>query len=291
MPPFPVRDGVQMFMVVAEAGPQGPAPAGLVRDLRSGHGPSHLVGGTTAANVDFADSIHERFPVFLGTVVLVSFVLLVLVFRSIPVAIKARLLNLLTIRCGAGSGDAGLQDGWLGATPGPIEAFLPVMIFAIVFGLSVDYEVLLLSRTGGMAPDGRRPDRRSRRSRAHRRSDHGCGGHHDRGLRLLCAVLGSDAATDGVRHGGGGLPGRRDRPVSHRSGGDAAARGRRHGGRLRRCAGPCRPSDSSDLRDGSSELAGSDPAQGASYCPPSATECPVDSVHADESSTPSCGEP
>jgi RND superfamily putative drug exporter len=127
--------------------PQDPRTTELVGDLRDRLGDGHLVGGPTAAAVDFSSAVGERFPLFVAAVVGVSAVLLMVVFRSVPIAVKAALLNLLSIGAALGAIRLVFQEGWLGlAEPGPVEAFVPVMIFAIVFGLSMDYEVFLVSR-------------------------------------------------------------------------------------------------------------------------------------------------
>ena len=88
----------------------------------------------------------KRLPIFVLVVVGLSALLLMAVFRSILIPLKAALLNLLSIGASLGVITLVFQQGWFGAQPGPIEAFVPVMIFAIVFGLSMDYEVFLVSR-------------------------------------------------------------------------------------------------------------------------------------------------
>ncbi|MFP3899851.1 MAG: MMPL family transporter [Acidimicrobiia bacterium] len=110
-----------------------------------------LVGGMTAAAVDFGEVQESQLPVFIVAVLVVSFVLLMAVFRSVLVALKAVVLNMLSIGAAYGAIVALFQWGWgagvLGlGEPGPVEAWAPMMLFAIVFGLSIDYEVFLLSR-------------------------------------------------------------------------------------------------------------------------------------------------
>src|SRR3712207_3629571 len=89
-------------------------------------------------------------PYFFAAVLTLSFLLLMVVFRSILVPLKAVLMNLLSIGAAYGIVVAGFQWGWLGGLMGfsgaPVEPFIPMMLFAIVFGLSMDYEVFLLSR-------------------------------------------------------------------------------------------------------------------------------------------------
>ncbi|RSD13498.1 MMPL family transporter [Amycolatopsis eburnea] len=130
--------------------PQDAATAELVTRLRTevlpalpGH---YLVGGQVAAATDFADAVAARLPLFVLVVVGLSALLLMVVFRSVLIPLKAALLNLLSIGASLGVMTLVFGDGWFGAQSGPIEAFVPVMIFAIVFGLSMDYEVFLVSR-------------------------------------------------------------------------------------------------------------------------------------------------
>jgi RND superfamily putative drug exporter len=107
------------------------------------------IAGQTAAGIDFADQISSRLPIFIGAVLGASFLLLLVVFRSVLVPLKAVLMNLLSIGAAYGVIVAVFQWGWfgdaLGITGGPIEPWVPMMLFAIVFGLSMDYEVFLLS--------------------------------------------------------------------------------------------------------------------------------------------------
>ncbi|MEA2434346.1 MAG: putative drug exporter of the superfamily [Actinomycetota bacterium] len=109
------------------------------------------VGGLTAATVDFADANANRLPTLIIVVISLSFLLLVLVFRSIVVPLKAAVMNLLSIGAAYGAIVAIFQWGWLKGlvgiqTSGPIEAWVPMMLFTILFGLSMDYEIFLLSR-------------------------------------------------------------------------------------------------------------------------------------------------
>ena len=109
------------------------------------------VGGITAVFEDFGTAISEKLPLFIGVVVLLSALLLMAVFRSVLVPIKAVVMNLLSIGAAFGIIVAVFQWGW-GASligvdgTGPIISFLPIFVFAIVFGLSMDYEVFLMSR-------------------------------------------------------------------------------------------------------------------------------------------------
>ncbi|HEX5990237.1 MAG TPA: MMPL family transporter [Solirubrobacterales bacterium] len=109
------------------------------------------VGGLNAVFEDFGIAITEKLPLFIGVVVLLSALLLMIVFRSIWVPVKAMAMNLLSIGAAFGLIVAVFQWGW-GASligieeTGPIISFLPIFLFAIVFGLSMDYEVFLMSR-------------------------------------------------------------------------------------------------------------------------------------------------
>ncbi len=109
------------------------------------------VGGQTAVGVDLADTMGSRLPYMFLAILLLSFLLLMLVFRSLLVPLKAVIMNLLSIGASYGVIVAIFQNGWLKnlvgiGKEGPIEAWVPMMLFAIVFGLSMDYEVFLLSR-------------------------------------------------------------------------------------------------------------------------------------------------
>ena len=139
--------------------PQSAEAADLVQRLRSDVVPSAVgesgldvkVTGSVAVNVDFSRYLAERLPVFFVVVLLLSFVLLMAVFRSLLVPLKAVLMNLLSIGSAYGAVVAVFQWGWGASLIGlggsaPIDPWLPVMMFAIVFGLSMDYEVFLLSR-------------------------------------------------------------------------------------------------------------------------------------------------
>jgi RND superfamily putative drug exporter len=108
------------------------------------------VGGFTASNEDFSRVVADKLPLFVGVVVLLSALLLMVVFRSVVIPVKAAIMNLLSIGAALGFVTLIFQDGHgaslLGIGTGPIESFVPVLMFAIVFGLSMDYEVFLLSR-------------------------------------------------------------------------------------------------------------------------------------------------
>jgi RND superfamily putative drug exporter len=138
--------------------PQDESTSQLVHRLRdsvlpqavSGQGVTVLVGGFTAIAIDQSNYISNRLPLFIGAVVLLSFLLLATVFRSPLVALKAGIMNLLSIAAAYGVMSYAVQGNWFGdllrIPDTPVPAFIPMINFAILFGLSMDYEVFLLSR-------------------------------------------------------------------------------------------------------------------------------------------------
>ncbi|MET7367925.1 MMPL family transporter [Streptomyces sp. NPDC005566] len=154
-PAMPSEDGaLSTVFVYPTTSPQSEETVDLVHRLRDDVAPplEHttgaqvLVGGATAASQDVSETLADRLPLFVAVVVGLSSLLLLLVFRSIWIPVKAAFLNLLSISAALGVITLVFQHGWFGAQPGPIEAFIPALIFAIVFGLSMDYEVFLISR-------------------------------------------------------------------------------------------------------------------------------------------------
>ena len=158
-PPFPSPDGqAALIRVLPATGPQDAETETLVHTLRDsvipqstdGTGVDALVGGAVAFRVDFSDYIAGRMLIFFGAVLGASFLLLMAVFRSLVVPLKAVIMNMLSIGASYGVLVAVFQWGWfgsvLGIQPAPIEPFIPMMLFAVLFGLSMDYEVFLLSR-------------------------------------------------------------------------------------------------------------------------------------------------
>ncbi len=144
--------------LIPKSAPQDESTDDLVHDLRrqlpvmlAGTGVEPLVGGSTATFIDIAERVRERIPAFLGAVIGASFLLLMMVFRSLLVPVKAALMNVLAAGAAYGVVVAIFQWGW-GASliglegTGPIESFLPMMMFAVLFGLSMDYEVFIVSR-------------------------------------------------------------------------------------------------------------------------------------------------
>jgi putative drug exporter of the RND superfamily len=158
---IPGKDGttVTLVNVYPIGSPQAASTADLINSLRSttlptalkGTNVTILVGGVTAIFTDFAAVLGHKLPLFIAIVVLFSFLLLAIVFRSLVVPLTAAVMNLLSIAAGFGILTAVFQHGVLGGLfgvnrPGPIETFIPVMMFAILFGLSMDYEVFLVTR-------------------------------------------------------------------------------------------------------------------------------------------------
>jgi RND superfamily putative drug exporter len=158
-PPRLTPDGrTAVLLAYPRSAPQDQATTDLVNQLRDTTLPpveisTHttiLVGGVTAGQIDFSHVLSGKLPVFIAIVVLLSALLLLVVFRSLLIPLQAALMNLLSIGASLGVIVAIFQHGWLGGLfgvePGPIDSFIPVMLFAIVFGLSMDYEVFLVSR-------------------------------------------------------------------------------------------------------------------------------------------------
>jgi RND superfamily putative drug exporter len=148
-----------VIQVIPTTSPQSEATVTTIDRIRGtvippvirGTGATVFVGGITASGSDVSDTLASRLPLFIGAVLAFSFILLLCVFRSVLVPVKAVVMNLLSIAAAYGVVVAIFQWGWLGGPlgikgTGPIEPFVPMMLFAIVFGLSMDYEVFLLSR-------------------------------------------------------------------------------------------------------------------------------------------------
>ncbi|MGH9018697.1 MAG: MMPL family transporter, partial [Acidimicrobiales bacterium] len=158
---IPTHDGSDVVLINAypDSAPQDAATSNLVDHLRQQTIPAAvagtkltvLVGGTTAIFIDFAHVLSAKLPLFIGLVVLLSFLLLSVVLRSLVIPLISAAMNILSIGAAFGVVVAVFQWGWLGTVfgvnrPGPVEAFLPVMLFAILFGLSMDYQVFLVTR-------------------------------------------------------------------------------------------------------------------------------------------------
>ncbi|MEY9876379.1 RND superfamily putative drug exporter [Streptacidiphilus sp. MAP12-33] len=159
-PPATSADHVLLISTVTPAtGPQDAATTDLFHTLQrttlprtlDGTGATGYVTGVTAAGLTFTDQLVAKLPLIIAVVVGAAFLLLLTVFRSLLVALKAAVLNLLSIGAAYGVVVAVFQWGWGGPVFGvtekvPVESYVPMMMFAIVFGLSMDYEVFLLSR-------------------------------------------------------------------------------------------------------------------------------------------------
>ncbi|MGB3827926.1 MAG: MMPL family transporter [Ornithinimicrobium sp.] len=154
-----VEAGVATLLAYPTTGPQNSATSDTIKRLRADVLPAVLdqsparahVGGLTASFADIGDQVKDRLPFFIAAVILLSFLLLTLVFRSVLVPLKAALLNLLSIGAAYGVMVMVFQWGWGISLIGmestvPIDPFLPMFMFAVLFGLSMDYEVFLLSR-------------------------------------------------------------------------------------------------------------------------------------------------
>ncbi len=149
---------VAVLEAYPNSAPQAQATTDLVKRLRQTvvpplerqAGVNVLVGGFTAGSIDFSHVLSSKLPLFIGIVVVLSALLLFVIFRSLVIPIQAALMNLLSIGGALGVTVAVFQKGWgggiIGVEKGPIEPWIPVLIFAVVFGLSMDYEVFLVSR-------------------------------------------------------------------------------------------------------------------------------------------------
>ena len=154
-PGMEVAPDLWMWRVYPKSSAQDASTSDLVNRLREDVLPTTgikvNVGGWTASGIDFSSYLAGRLPLLIGAVLVLSFLLLMIVFRSLLVPLKAVILNLLSVGAAYGVIVAIFQWGWgLGLIgvdkEGPVEAWAPMMLFAIVFGLSMDYEVFLLSR-------------------------------------------------------------------------------------------------------------------------------------------------
>ncbi|NNE96195.1 MAG: MMPL family transporter, partial [Acidimicrobiales bacterium] len=158
LPNDPNSPEAAMIQLQPATAPQAVETEELVETLREELVPAAVAGtelspkvtGLTPANIDFTGFLSGRILLFFGVVLALSFCLLTAVFRSILVPLKAVIMNMLSIGAAYGIVVAVFQWGWggflFGIEPAPIEPFIPMMMFAIVFGLSMDYEVFLLSR-------------------------------------------------------------------------------------------------------------------------------------------------
>jgi RND superfamily putative drug exporter len=160
-PNFNAASDAATLSVIPKSKPQDRATKDLLSKLRDDVVPSVTrgssglkdvsIGGATASTTDFGSVLSSKLPLFIGVVIGLSLLLLAVVFRSLLIPAKAAVLNLLSIGAALGVITFIFQDGHLASligveTTSPIEPFLPVMLFAIIFGLSMDYEVFLVTR-------------------------------------------------------------------------------------------------------------------------------------------------
>ena len=145
-----VKGDRALLTVIPKSGPSDQATATLVGSLREMPGPSILVTGETAVDIDISNRLLDALPLYLALVAGFAFVLLLVIFRSILIPLKATLSFLLSLGAGLGCTVAVYQWGWLGTGFGvdpaaPLLSFLPTIIIGVLFGLSMDYEMFLVS--------------------------------------------------------------------------------------------------------------------------------------------------
>jgi len=157
-PVFPVSKTVSVINVVPKSAPQDKATNNLIDLIRGTYVPaataqSHsaiYVGGATAIGMDFASQLDSKIPLFLVIIIVLGCLLLMIAFRSILIPLTAAVMNLLAVAASFGLVVAVFQWGWgsslIGSGTGPVEAYLPIIMIAILFGLSMDYQVFLVSR-------------------------------------------------------------------------------------------------------------------------------------------------
>ena len=150
---FLVGEHIAILIAQTDLRAAGEEARARVREIRTGHPPyagEVLVTGQTAFDLDFIGLVLRRAPLAIGLVVVVTALVLFLLLDSVVLPVKAIVMNLLSITASYGALVLIFQDGylsaWLGFTPGPIQTATPLIMFCLVFGLSMDYEVLMLSR-------------------------------------------------------------------------------------------------------------------------------------------------
>ncbi len=177
-PVFNPAGDTAIMTVIPESAPQDEATNELVESVRrflasevASPDLALYAGGQTAAFIDVAEKMADGLPIFVAVVIGLSVLLLAVVFRSILVPVKAALMILLSLGVGFGVVTAVFQWGWMGGllgvgSTGPVESFLPMMLFAIIFGLSMDYEVFLLTRVQEEYLGSRQPSAAVQRGQA-----------------------------------------------------------------------------------------------------------------------------
>ncbi|MGW7437952.1 MMPL family transporter [Streptomyces sp. NPDC054849] len=162
-PPTPNEAGdASIITVVPKDRPSSMQTEALVHEIRDGSGDDVLVTGATAMNIDFSQKMNDALLPYLALVVGLAFLLLMLVFRSILVPLKAALGFLLSVVAALGAVVAVFQWGWLGSVfgveqTGPIMSMMPIFMVGVVFGLAMDYEVFLVTRMREAYVHGERP--------------------------------------------------------------------------------------------------------------------------------------
>ncbi|MFF0753411.1 MMPL family transporter [Streptomyces sp. NPDC004267] len=162
-PPTPNRAGdTAMITVIPKDRPSSAATEQLVHDIRGATGDNVLVTGQTAMNIDFSQKMNDALLPYLALVVGLAFLLLMVVFRSVLVPLKAALGFLLSVVAALGAVVAVFQWGWLGSVfgveqTGPIMSMMPIFMVGVVFGLAMDYEVFLVTRMREAYVHGARP--------------------------------------------------------------------------------------------------------------------------------------
>ncbi|MEU9999221.1 MMPL family transporter [Streptomyces sp. NPDC050848] len=162
-PPTPNKAGdTAMITVIPKDRPSSVATEELVHDIRGATGDNVLVSGQTAMNIDFSQKMNDALVPYLALVVGLAFLLLMVVFRSVLVPLKAALGFLLSVVAALGAVVAVFQWGWLGSLfgveqTGPIMSMMPIFMVGVVFGLAMDYEVFLVTRMREAYVHGERP--------------------------------------------------------------------------------------------------------------------------------------
>ncbi|MFG2985281.1 MMPL family transporter [Streptomyces sp. NPDC048258] len=163
MPPMPNEAGdASMITVIPKDRPSSTQTEDLVHEIRDGSGDDVMVTGATAMNIDFSQKMNDALLPYLALVVGLAFLLLMLVFRSVLVPLKAALGFLLSVVAALGAVVAVFQWGWLGSLfgveqTGPIMSMMPIFMVGVVFGLAMDYEVFLVTRMREAYVHGERP--------------------------------------------------------------------------------------------------------------------------------------
>lgn len=157
-PVLPLNSSVAVINVVPRSAPQDRSTNQLIDTIRTVYVPAATmsthtaiyVGGQTALGMDFAQRLDSKIPLFLTIIIVLGCLLLMVAFRSLLIPLVAALMNLLAVAASFGLVVAVFQWGWgaslIGSGAGPVEAYLPIIMIAILFGLSMDYQVFLVSR-------------------------------------------------------------------------------------------------------------------------------------------------